>query len=55
MSILPIVLACPPPDHVMWLYRLEELVMTLAVLFPATLLLVGSIAVGIHSARLGSR
>lgn len=51
MPTLPLVLACPPPDHVIWLYRLEELVTVLFVLFPVTLLLVGSIAVGAHSAR----
>lgn len=51
MSIFPIVLAWPPSDEMILLYGLEELVTVLVVLFPATLLLVASVAVGIHAAR----
>lgn len=46
-----LVLACPPPDDVLLRYRLEELAVTLSVLFPATLLLLASIVVGVQSAR----
>ena len=55
MSILPIVLACPPPDEVIWLYRLEEFAILSAVFLSGSLLLVACIAVGLHSARVRSR
>lgn len=51
MPNLLIVLACPPSPEELLMYRLEELATILIVLFPATLLLIGSIAVGVHAAR----
>ena len=50
-----LVLACPPdPETLMW-YRLQEVGFLVGVLFTLTLLLLASIIVGVHSARVLSR
>lgn len=50
-----LVLACPPPDSVLWEMYLTELFALLLVVFPFTLLLCFSIAVGIHAGQSLSR
>ena len=50
-----LVLACPPPDSVLWEIYLTELAALMLVVFPFTLLLCFSIAVGIHAGQTLSR
>lgn len=50
-----LVLACPPPDSVLWEMHLRELGALLLIVFPFTLLLCFSIAVGIHASQTLSR